>query len=208
MVPKPTFFNLPKEKQIVLIEAVKKEFSRVPLSEALVSNIVTSAKISRGSFYQYFEDKEDAFFFLLDKYSKETNAYFINSLREAEGDLFAAYLDMFHYMLRTFKNKENRDFFSNLFLNMNYKVQEAFTDRLNNDTFHSELINVQDLIDKKHLNVSNENELIQTLEILTAATFQNLIYNFVKELPDEEALMHFKSKLELLKKGLYKGETI
>lgn len=206
-MPKPTFFNLPNEKQKLLIDAVKKEFSRVPLSEALVSNIVKSAKISRGSFYQYFEDKEDAFFYLLDQYSKDMNDYFIKRLKESGGDLFAAYLDMFEYMLTYFKQKENRDFFKNMFLNMNYKVQQTFTDRFNDDTYHNELKDIEQLIDKERLNVTNEDEFIQTLEVLTAVTFQNIIYDFVKELPAGEALMKFKTKLELLKRGLYKDSS-
>ena len=62
-VPKPTFLNLSKEKQELLITAAKKEFSRVPLNGASISNIIKDAGIPRGSFYQYFEDKEDIFFF-------------------------------------------------------------------------------------------------------------------------------------------------
>jgi AcrR family transcriptional regulator len=57
-MPKPTFFNLSTDKKENLIQAARREFSRAPLHEALISNIVKSAEISRGSFYQYFDDKE------------------------------------------------------------------------------------------------------------------------------------------------------
>ena len=40
-------------------KALKTEFSRGSFEEASVSNIVTNAQIPRGSFYQYFESKED-----------------------------------------------------------------------------------------------------------------------------------------------------
>ena len=59
-VPKSTFFNLNEEKRIKIEKALKTEFSRGSFEEASVSNIVTNAQIPRGSFYQYFEDKEDA----------------------------------------------------------------------------------------------------------------------------------------------------
>ncbi|MEH7746974.1 TetR/AcrR family transcriptional regulator, partial [Neobacillus drentensis] len=39
-MPKQTFFNLTNEKQRSLINAAKKEFSRVPLHEASISNII------------------------------------------------------------------------------------------------------------------------------------------------------------------------
>ncbi|MCU5751761.1 TetR/AcrR family transcriptional regulator, partial [Bacillus cereus] len=69
-MPKQTFFNLEREKKELLIQAAMKEFSRVPLFEASISNIIKDAGIPRGSFYQYFEDKEDVFFFLLNDHSK------------------------------------------------------------------------------------------------------------------------------------------
>src|SRR5690625_5472893 len=67
VMPKPTFFNLPKKKRDHLIQAATDEFSRVPLNEASIANIVKNADIPRGSFYQYFEDKEDAFYYLLEQ---------------------------------------------------------------------------------------------------------------------------------------------
>ena len=58
-MPKSTFYNLPKEKQDKVLEAAKKEFFRAEDGEILIKNIVVDAKIPRGSFYQYFESKED-----------------------------------------------------------------------------------------------------------------------------------------------------
>lgn len=58
-MPKETFLNLSKEKQNKILNAAKKEFERVSLEQALIKNIVEEAGIARGSFYQYFESKED-----------------------------------------------------------------------------------------------------------------------------------------------------
>ena len=58
-MPKETFLKLPEEKKNKIIKAAKKEFERVPLEQASIKNIVEDAEISRGSFYQYFESKED-----------------------------------------------------------------------------------------------------------------------------------------------------
>ena len=58
-MPKSTFYNLPKEKQDKVLEAARKEFFRAEDDEILIKNIVADAKIPRGSFYQYFESKED-----------------------------------------------------------------------------------------------------------------------------------------------------
>ena len=58
-MPKQTFFHLPEEKKKRLLEAARVEFSRVPLKDSSIANIVKIAEIPRGSFYQYFESKED-----------------------------------------------------------------------------------------------------------------------------------------------------
>ena len=54
-LPKQTFYNLSTEKQKKIIKSARKEFSRVPLAEASIQNIVQDADIARGSFYQYDE---------------------------------------------------------------------------------------------------------------------------------------------------------
>lgn len=58
-MPKQTFMKLSEEKKEKIIKAAKKEFSRVTIEEASIKNIIEEANIARGSFYQYFESKED-----------------------------------------------------------------------------------------------------------------------------------------------------
>ena len=58
-MPTNTFFHLPEEKQQRLLDAAQIEFSRHSLQEASIANIVKLAEIPRGSFYQYFENKND-----------------------------------------------------------------------------------------------------------------------------------------------------
>ena len=58
-MPKETFVKLPEEKKDKIIKAAKNEFARVPFEQTSIKNIVEDADIARGSFYQYFESKED-----------------------------------------------------------------------------------------------------------------------------------------------------
>lgn len=70
-MPKETFNNLPIEKQNVIFNACVKEFSLFPYSQASINQIVKHAGISRGSFYQYFEDKWDAYEMMMDRIAQE-----------------------------------------------------------------------------------------------------------------------------------------
>ena len=58
-MPKDTYYNLPDEKRLRVFNAAVDELIRVPVSEMSINQIIQNAGISRGSFYQYFEDKYD-----------------------------------------------------------------------------------------------------------------------------------------------------
>lgn len=203
-MPKQTFFNLESKKKEVLIQAAMKEFSRVPLFEASISNIIKDAGIPRGSFYQYFEDKEDVFFFLLNDHSKRYNDKFISIIKENEGDLFDSYIELYQYTLIKFQNLENQNFFRNAFLNMNYKVENTFTRNMNEDEHKTRLSEIMTLINKEKLNITDKREIFHVMKIITAVTFHNLIQNFAKEIPFDESVENYTLELSLLKKGLYK----
>lgn len=65
-MPKDTFLNLPEEKRQMLIQLSMREFAEKPYALASVTNIVHQAGIAKGSVYQYFEDKRDLYFYLVD----------------------------------------------------------------------------------------------------------------------------------------------
>jgi AcrR family transcriptional regulator len=65
-MPKPTFFNLPADKRQAIIEVAIDEFIEQSYAAASISRIVARAGIAKGSFYQYFADKQDLFLYLLD----------------------------------------------------------------------------------------------------------------------------------------------
>nr|WP_269671102.1 TetR family transcriptional regulator [Metabacillus litoralis] len=124
-MPKQTFYHLPKEKKDTLIHSAKKEFSRVPLHEASIANIIKSAGIPRGSFYQYFDDKEDLYFYLLDEFTQNTNRRVMTILRRKQGDLTETLIDLFQHIVQSQHNQDNKAFFKNVFLNMNYKIENT-----------------------------------------------------------------------------------
>ena len=60
-MPKQTFFNLPDEKRERIIQCAVAEFAQKGYRQASISQMVQEAGIAKGSFYQYFEDKDDLF---------------------------------------------------------------------------------------------------------------------------------------------------
>ena len=64
-MPKDTFNNLPDEKRDHIIQIALEEFSENSYHAASISKIVKKAKIAKGSFYQYFEDKKTFYRYLV-----------------------------------------------------------------------------------------------------------------------------------------------
>lgn len=203
-MPKQTFIKLPIDKKETLIHAAKKEFSRVPLFEASIANIVKEAGIPRGSFYQYFEDKEDLYYFLLDEYSQRLNKRFISILKKQNGDLMQTFIESFEMMLINLQSIELRQFFRNAFLNMNYRSENTLTPDVNQEQLKTRLAEVVALVDHDKLNITNEMELIHVLKIMKAITFQNLIQVFAKDLSIDESLENYTLEVNLLKRGISK----
>jgi len=75
-MPKQTFFNLPDEKRENFLNIALAEFAENDFQSASISRIVATAGIAKGSFYQYFENKEDLYRYLLDLGAQEKAALF------------------------------------------------------------------------------------------------------------------------------------
>jgi len=204
-MPKQTFFQISKEKQDTLIQAAKEEFSRVPLHEASIANIIKSAGIPRGSFYQYFEDKEDLFYYLTNQLIQRNNERFITILKDKNGDIFEAFIELFQLVIKNQRKQEYKNFFKNVFLNMNYKLENKLADHMYENR-KKQYESILALINRDQLNIKDEEELHQVVKILRSITSQNFVHVFGQDLTNEEALRTYMAQIELLKRGLYKKE--
>ena len=97
-MPSSPFLNLPAEKQENLLEAATWEFSHKPFNEASINQIIKEAGIPRGSFYMYFQDKEDLFRYLLKGYVDQLFMLLEEFLIQNQGDIFQALLELYDYV--------------------------------------------------------------------------------------------------------------
>lgn len=75
-MPTQTYFNLPKDKQERIMDAIIKELGIHTYENLNIANIIRDSKISRGSFYQYFENKDDLFNYFNQYIAQRKIAYF------------------------------------------------------------------------------------------------------------------------------------
>lgn len=203
-MPKATFFNLPEKKRQSLIKALEIEFSRVPLYEASIANIVKTANISRGSFYQYFEDKEDAYFYILREQANSKNKQFLQQLENHQGDLFEAITAFYYELLLELPDEEEYNFFRNALLNVTHQIETMFNNIIVRNVHGEGLEVISQRVDKDMLNIESDKELLHVIQIISAVAFRNFVEKFTRELSDDEAIENFKLDMKLLKKGLAK----
>ena len=108
-MPSTTFFNLPAEKREKLLSAARAEFARVPYAEASINKMIQAADIPRGSFYMYFRDKEELFLYLAGEYGKRLTALMEELLERRQGDIFAAFLDLFDRVQAEYRDPERSE---------------------------------------------------------------------------------------------------
>ena len=196
---KQTFLNLPEEKRVKIFNSLKKEFSRVALKDALVSNIVKEAEIPRGSFYQYFEDIDDAYYYVINEYSKEIKKYLLEDLVKCKGDIVLAYNHLYRYILDMIEDDNNKDYFEKIFLNMSYDVQSMFT-----PNFNDGLNMIVSHVDVSKLNIASKFGLGYVLDIIESTMMNNIIKSYRRNLSKEKNIEIFEKELALICVGILK----
>lgn len=196
---KQTFLNLPDEKKEKIIKALKKEFSRASLKDSLVSNIIKDAQIPRGSFYQYFDDIEDSFYFIVDEYSKIIKKFLLDSITKNKGDIISSYRDLYIYILDMIEDESNKKYFEKIFLNMNYKTQSMFT-----PNFNDGLNIVINHVDIKQLNINSKFAIGYVIDIIESTMMNNIIKSYKRNLSKEKNIEVFERELALICFGILK----
>ena len=88
-MPKATFFNLPEEKRRTIERLAVEEFAENDYHQASISRLVDRAGIAKGSFYQYFEDKEELFQYLLGLAAEQKAEFLEQALAaDSEGTIY------------------------------------------------------------------------------------------------------------------------
>jgi AcrR family transcriptional regulator len=87
-MPKPTFYGLPPERRARLVREALVEFAERTYAEASLSEIARRARIPKGSFYQYFEDKLDLYRWLISDEAPRKKREFLGTARQS-GDFWA-----------------------------------------------------------------------------------------------------------------------
>lgn len=202
-MPKETFLKLSKEKKQKVLNAAKREFARVPIEQVSIKNIVENAEIARGSFYQYFESKEDLLAYILKENADEIDTKIKNKIYETKGNIFDAYIELYDLMVKKFVENTEQEFFKQIFINLRLSDESLFT--LIKSVKPQNIIKYFEMFDKTSLKIKEKNDFILICDMLNVITRRAIVKNF-KGNSQEECRQNFLKQIDYLKYGIIKKE--
>ena len=202
-MPTNTSFNLPAEKKHKILKAANKEFARVPLEQASIKNIVEDAEIARGSFYQYFENKQDLFEYIMTSKTGDMEKNLIEMIEQENGNIINIFINIYDHLIEVGKIRRNNKLFRQIFENIKTSDNLMLTRK---EEMNKKLEKIlQDLYSKNKdiLNIKNEEEFKLVIEILSAITRRRIVAS-LKYKNSAEAREDFLKEIEYIKRGILK----
>lgn len=201
-MPSDTFLRLNADKREKLIDASFKEFSLYNFNDASINRIIKEAGISRGSFYMYFEDKKDLYFYLLEQHLEVLIDNMKKDLIKNKGDLFKMFQDNIKESYNSFKNN-NINFFKKSLENITIMEESKKTFGFRDKRLLKELI---PNINLELLNAKAKKHI----EVIFAINMHLLMVTLMKLLKndslDEKIIKDYYEQLNILKYGCMKKE--
>lgn len=99
-----------------IVGAALLELSRVPADQISINQVIQNAGISRGSFYQYFESKEDLIGYILSDFKNRLREGLQFHLEKSGGNIFRMAEAIYCDIIRMGENEKNRKIIRNFLL--------------------------------------------------------------------------------------------
>lgn len=202
-MPSETFFRLSASKQERIMDAIKEEIAKAPFENFSIGNVIKNCNISRGSFYQYFNNKEDIYMYLIYGYQKQFFTHMKETLQSNGGNFFDMLEKTFRFAVRMLCYKDSKAFRHNLFCNM--RLYEMLWQKV--DYAEESLRNVEQLrqyINIDLLKVNNGEELATLFDICMINALKDAAGIFMADDNEQKVLDIFLAKLALLKSAYEK----
>ena len=209
-MPTQRFFNLREEKRHSIMKAAVHEFSRVPYSAASINQIIKEADISRGSFYTYFEDKDDLMSYLVSGFRERCRERVYAQLEAQNGDLFETALALLDQALRVGKSCRGAELYRNALTDLNMVTQnqlfgvKAFL--YDEEVYRGFVSGLYARIDRRRFPIESEEKLACLVEMMVVMTVKT-ISMFYMGVADRDRLMEVtRRQIYILKNGALKPE--
>lgn len=106
-MPKETFFNLHYEKRQRILDAAITEFAAAAYQNVTIDKIVNRARIPKGSFYQYFLNKDDIYMHIFSQVG-DVKKSILESMSDRVGELqFGEFISEAYRLVENYEKKSS-----------------------------------------------------------------------------------------------------
>ncbi len=200
-MPTQTFMKLPDEKRRRIFIAIYDELKRVPFPEMSINQVIKNAGIPRGSFYQYFENKEDAFEYFVTEISGNLKTYLSKKLFSVHGDIFEIAEEIFAAFTETGSGFLDADIIRHALPYMDIKKISPFSNYISNLSSEKR-IQAFSALGIGNLQVKSEEEILDILAIIESLFYSMvpIVYNHPER--SKEICEDFKRRLAIIKRAV------
>ena len=201
-MPSTTYYNLSKDKKERIFNAGVLEFSYHDFNDASVNTIVRIANISKGSFYQYFDDKEDFYWFIvMDIIYGQVGNYEV-LLKVNKGDLFKTEEELFNHILELFDDMKYRNLIKHVYKTSYMEISSRLSIKAN--TIYLEMYDLLMSFGFKGYNIKSKEDFLIVFNMLRNIANNTIITMISEELSLLETKELYSKQLEVLGIGINK----
>ena len=199
---KRTFYNLPAEKREKIIEVTRKEFRKGNKQKITINSVIKKAGISRGSFYQYFDDKLDLVELVTEDMLEKIGSFVREELILNDGNLFEIPMRIFDVAVNG-----NHDNLSDIITLTDARNQNSalISDYMEYRTTIPDVYGIfEKHIDRSSFNTDDEED-IKCVVFMMFDAIKVAVFNAIKSprYADKERLL-LHNKIKIMKKGITK----
>lgn len=198
---KSTFYNLPEVKRQRVIEAIVDEFAVDGTNRVSINSIIKKAEISRGSFYQYFDDKMDLVEVLIRYYINLFCQKAGKVINVSRGDIFYTYEECFTIIAELGSSDKDRIIFKKIIRNFR-SADTVINDYIDKRcSGFEEIDELRSKLSRKNLKSSDDAYFENVNTILMLILKDSVRQYFLSGVEYEAVKKSYLKKVDIVKSG-------
>jgi len=204
-MPKPMFYNIPEDKRNRIRQVAINAFTHHPFEQISVNTIIKEAKISRGSFYTYFDDLDSLFNYILSDLIEERFRYATKIIKTCKGDFFSFIKSLFAYDFDNYRQSGRYSLFRNYIHYVQSVKKGTIKDAMLSHAFASMIKNnsIQTYFNLDTLNLDLD-MFLDLVEIVLILMINTFIKAENENLSKQDAISLFNQRMRFIEFGVKK----
>lgn len=201
-MPTITFEKLSDNKKDTIEKAAIKEFSTYTYDQVSINRIIQDINMPRGSFYLYFENKEDLYLYIIKKHIDFSVEKLIKKIRDCNGNIINAYKLSLEEIIEYCNKGPHAMLVKKFLLGLSHKM--GF--KLAKPDKKEIVYNIFSSINTDYLNDEYKEELFIVFDLLTHTLIHSLTEYLVMGIPLDKIKHKYYKQLKMIANGIYKEE--